>query len=226
VAASGSSNTRIFVRASSSAATAGLSTFMRHVKALAALPGSGPGTRHRSAPIGFDDVAGTSPKRSSSRRCEPRSSISRPRHVDWNVSLTTTIAHVSARDRKLLHVPFAIRAGEEPPSGLRIPVAPDNRPGGDCSRGGRQTSSNTDAVDTFRLPLVSSRPYSARGPDPRSQEGPREGSLRSRYQLVFREGASDQKGGAFYAVPHAAIAIPDRSPGTPPLRAGTSTART
>ena len=130
-----------------------LRTFMRQVKLSPLVPVIGPGTQ-RVQPIWVEDVAeyfaGAIDKPEAANRVFE---LGGPDTVDWN-GLYTTIAHVLGKRRKLLHVPFAIaRAGAALTEW--IPGAPLTTDQVAMLQGGDNVASNTDAVDTFRLPLVS-----------------------------------------------------------------------
>jgi NADH dehydrogenase len=107
----------------------------------------------RSQPIWVDDVAeyfarGVDLPEAANRTFE----LGGPDTVDWN-GLYLTIAKVLGKRRRLLHVPVSLaRTGAQLTQ--RLPGAPLTTDQITMLQGGDNVVSNTDAVDTFKLPLV------------------------------------------------------------------------
>jgi NADH dehydrogenase len=129
-----------------------LQTFIRQVKLAPFVAVVGPGTQ-RSQPIWVEDVAryfaaAIDKPEAANRLFE----LGGPDTVDWN-GLYTTIAKVLGKRRKLVHVRFGVaRAGAHltqwaPGSPLSVDQV-------SMLEGADNVVSNTDAVDTFQLPLL------------------------------------------------------------------------
>jgi uncharacterized protein YbjT (DUF2867 family) len=107
----------------------------------------------RSQPIWVDDVAtiiahGVGNPQAAKRTFE----LGGPDTVNWN-ELYLTIARVLGKQRRLLHVPFGVaRAGAHLTQWLpKAPLAVDQVT---MLQGADNVVSNTDAVETFKLPLL------------------------------------------------------------------------
>jgi NADH dehydrogenase len=129
-----------------------LPTFVRQVKLSPVVPVIGPGTQ-RSQPIWIDDVAAHFAAALEKPEAANRTfELGGPDTVDWN-GLYTTIAHVLGKRRRLLHVPFGVaRAGARATEWL--PGAPLTADQVSMLEGADNVVSNTDAADTFGLPLL------------------------------------------------------------------------
>jgi uncharacterized protein YbjT (DUF2867 family) len=129
-----------------------LQTFMRQVKLTPLVPVIGPGTQ-RSQPIWVDDVAAYFARSLELPEAANRTfELGGPDIVDWN-GLYTLIAKVLGKRRRLVHLPFGVaRTGALLTE--RLPGAPLSVDQVSMLEGGDNVVSNTDAVDTFRLPLV------------------------------------------------------------------------
>jgi NADH dehydrogenase len=129
-----------------------LQTFMRQVKLSPLVPVIGPGTQ-RSQPIWVDDVAAYFARSLELPEAANRTfELGGLDTVDWN-GLYTLIAKVLGKRRRLVHLPFGVaRTGALLTE--RLPGAPLSVDQVSMLRGGDNVVSNTDAVDTFRLPLV------------------------------------------------------------------------
>src|SRR5262249_24288448 len=129
-----------------------LPTFIRQVKLPPVVPVIGPGTQ-RSQPIWVQDVAeyfaGAIDRPATANRVFE---LGGPATVDWN-GLYAAIAGVLGKRRRLVHDPFAVaRAGAR--ATQWIPGAPLTDDQVSMLEGADNDVSNTDAVDTFGLPLV------------------------------------------------------------------------
>ncbi len=129
-----------------------LPTFMKQVRYSPVVTVIGPGLQ-RSQPIWVDDVAqicaqGVDHPQAANRTFE----LGGPDTVNWN-ELYLTIARVLGKRRRLLHVPFGLaRTGAQLTE--RLPGAPLSADQVAMLQGADNVVSNTDAVDTFQLPLV------------------------------------------------------------------------
>ena len=129
-----------------------LPTFMKQVRYSPVVTVIGPGLQ-RSQPIWVDDVAqicaqGVDHPQAANRMFE----LGGPDTVNWN-ELYLTIARVLGKRRRLLHVPFGLaRTGAQLTEWL--PGAPLSADQVAMLQGADNVVSNTDAVDTFQLPLV------------------------------------------------------------------------
>ena len=129
-----------------------LPTFIRQVKLSPLLPVIGPGTQ-RSQPIWVEDVGAYFAESLEKPAAANRNfELGGPDTVDWN-DLYSTIARVLGKRRRLVHVPFGVaRAGARATQWL--PAAPLTADQVSMLEGADNVVSNTDAVDTFGLPLV------------------------------------------------------------------------
>jgi NADH dehydrogenase len=129
-----------------------LPTFIRQVKLSPVVTVIGPGTQ-RSQPIWIEDVAASFAAALEKPEAANRTfELGGPDTLDWN-ELYFTIARVLGKRRRLLHVPFGLaRAGAR--ATQWIPGAPLTTDQVAMLEGDDNVVSNTDAVDTFRLPLV------------------------------------------------------------------------
>jgi NADH dehydrogenase len=129
-----------------------LPLFMKQVRYSPLVTVIGPGLQ-RSQPIWVDDVAqylahGIASAQAAGRTFE----IGGPDTVNWN-ELYQRIAKVLGKRRRLLHVPFGLaRTGAQLTQ--RLPGAPLSADQVAMLQGADNVVSNTDAVDTFQLPLV------------------------------------------------------------------------
>jgi uncharacterized protein YbjT (DUF2867 family) len=129
-----------------------LPVFIKQVRYSPAVSVIGDGLQ-RSQPIWVDDVgaifaAATGNAQAANRIFE----LGGPDTVNWN-ELYLTIARVLGKRRRLVHVPFAVaRAGAQLTQWL--PKAPLSADQVTMLQGGDNVVSNTDAVDTFKLPLL------------------------------------------------------------------------
>jgi len=129
-----------------------LATFVRQVRYSPVVTVIGSG-KQRSQPIWVDDVAATFVLAAEDAAAANRTfEIGGPDVVDWD-GLYLTIAKVLGKRRRLLHVPVGLAA-----SGARLaqrlPGAPITADQVAMIEGPDNVVSNTDAVDTFKLPLV------------------------------------------------------------------------
>ena len=129
-----------------------LPLFMKQVRYSPLVTVIGPGLQ-RSQPIWVDDVArylahGITGAEAAGRTFE----IGGPDTVNWN-ELYQAIAKSLGKRRRLVHVPFALaRTGAQLTQ--RLPGAPLSADQVAMLQGADNVVSNSDAVDTFRLPLV------------------------------------------------------------------------
>jgi uncharacterized protein YbjT (DUF2867 family) len=107
----------------------------------------------RSQPIWVDDVAATIAHAVGNTQAVSRTfELGGPDTVNWN-ELYLTIARVLGKRRRLVHVPFGVaRTGANLTRWL--PGAPLSADQVTMLQGADNVLSNTDAVDTFRLPLL------------------------------------------------------------------------
>ena len=129
-----------------------LPTFMKQVRYSPVVTVIGDGLQ-RSQPIWIEDVA-----EHFARAIDEPAAANRifelggPDIVDWN-GLYRTIAKVMGKRRRLVHVPFGIaRTGAQLTQWL--PGAPLHADQVTMLQGADNVVSNTDAADTFQLPLV------------------------------------------------------------------------
>ena len=130
-----------------------LPTFIRQVKLSPVVTVIGSGLQ-RSQPIWVEDVAAIFAKSVDLPEAANRTfELGGPDTVDWN-GLYTTIAKVLGKRRKLVHVPIGLaRSGARLTE--RLPGAPLSVDQVSMIHGADNVVSNTDAVDTFQIPLVS-----------------------------------------------------------------------
>jgi len=130
-----------------------LATFMRQVKLSPVVTVIGSG-RQRSQPIWREDVAAYFARAIGDPRAANRLfELGGPDTVTWD-ELYLTIARVLGKRRSLLHVPAGLaRAGARLTE--RLPGAPLSSDQVTMIEGPDNVVSNSDAVDTFSLPLVS-----------------------------------------------------------------------
>jgi uncharacterized protein YbjT (DUF2867 family) len=130
-----------------------LPTFIRQVKLSPVVTVIGQGLQ-RSQPIWVEDVAATFAKAVDLPQAANRTfELGGPDIVDWN-GLYRTIAKVLGKRRKLVHVPIGVARGGARLT-ERLPGAPLSVDQVSMIQGADNVVSNTDAVDTFQLPLVS-----------------------------------------------------------------------
>jgi uncharacterized protein YbjT (DUF2867 family) len=129
-----------------------LPLFVSQVKLLPVVPVIGSGLQ-RSQPIWVEDVAEYFARSIGLPQAANRSfELGGPDTVDWN-ALYLTIAKVLGKRRRLLHLPFGLaRTGAVLTQ--RLPGAPLTADQVTMLQLGDIVVSNTDAVDTFKLPLV------------------------------------------------------------------------
>ena len=129
-----------------------LPTFIQQVKLSPVVTVIGDG-KQRSQPIAVDDVASTFALAVDDPRAADRTfELGGPDVVDWN-ELYLTIARVLGKSRRLVHIPFAVaRAGALLTE--RLPGAPLTADQVTMLQGADNVVSNSDAQDTFDLPLV------------------------------------------------------------------------
>ncbi|HZT92010.1 MAG TPA: complex I NDUFA9 subunit family protein [Gaiellaceae bacterium] len=129
-----------------------LPTFVRQVKLSPVVTVIGPGLQ-RSQPIWVDDVAEYFARAVDHPQAANRVfEIGGPDVVTWN-ELYETIARVLGKRRRLVHVPFDVaRVGARLTE--RVPGAPLTVDQVTMLSGADNVVSNSDAVDTFQLPLV------------------------------------------------------------------------
>ena len=130
-----------------------LPTFIRQVKLSPVVTVIGEGLQ-RSQPIWVEDVAAIFAKSVDLPEAANRTfELGGPDTVDWN-GLYRTIAKVLGKRRKLVHVPIGVaRRGARLTE--RLPGAPLSVDQVSMIQGADNVVSNTDAVDTFQIPLVS-----------------------------------------------------------------------
>jgi len=130
-----------------------LPTFIRQVKLSPVVTVIGSGLQ-RSQPIWVEDVAAIFATSVDLPDAANRTfELGGPDTVDWN-GLYTTIAKVLGKRRKLVHVPIGLaRSGARLTE--RLPGAPLSVDQVSMIQGADNVVSNTDAVDTFQIPLVS-----------------------------------------------------------------------
>jgi uncharacterized protein YbjT (DUF2867 family) len=130
-----------------------LPTFIRQVKLSPVVTVLGEGLQ-RSQPIWVEDVAAIFAKSVDLPEAANRVfELGGPDLVDWN-GLYQTIAKVLGKRRKLVHVPIGLaRTGARLTE--RLPGAPLSVDQVSMIQGADNVVSNTDAVDTFQIPLVS-----------------------------------------------------------------------
>jgi uncharacterized protein YbjT (DUF2867 family) len=129
-----------------------LGTFMRQVKLSPVVTVIGTG-RQRSQPIWRDDVAAYFARAIDDPRAANRTfELGGPDTVTWD-ELYRMIARVLGKRRALLHVPFGVaRVGAKLTE--RLPGAPLSTDQVTMLEDADNVVSNTDAVDTFSLPLL------------------------------------------------------------------------
>lgn len=129
-----------------------LRTFMKQVRYSPIVTVIGPGLQ-RSEPIWIDDVAQYFARAIDLPEAASRTfELGGPDTTDWN-GLYLTIARVLGKRRLLVHVPIPVaRTGAQLTQWL--PGAPLSVDQVTMLQGPDNVVSNTDAVDTFRLPLV------------------------------------------------------------------------
>jgi NADH dehydrogenase len=130
-----------------------LPTFIRQVKLSPVVTVIGEGLQ-RSQPIWVDDVAAIFAKSVDLPDTANRTfELGGPDIVDWN-GLYRTIAKVLGKRRKLVHVPIGVaRTGAKLTE--RLPGAPLSVDQVSMLQGADNVVSNSDAVDTFQIPLSS-----------------------------------------------------------------------
>jgi len=130
-----------------------LPTFIRQVKLSPVVTVIGNGLQ-RSQPIWVEDVASIFAKSVDLPEAANRVfELGGPDTVDWN-GLYERIAKVLGKRRKLVHVPIGVaRTGARLTE--RLPGAPLSVDQVSMIQGADNVVSNTDAVDTFQIPLVS-----------------------------------------------------------------------
>jgi NADH dehydrogenase len=129
-----------------------LPLFMKQVRYSPVVTVIGPGLQ-RSQPIWVEDVAETFALAVDHPQAANRTfELGGPDTVNWN-ELYLTIARVLGKRRRLLHVPVGLaRTGAQLTE--RLPGAPLSTDQVAMLQGADNVVSNTDAVDTFKLPLV------------------------------------------------------------------------
>jgi NADH dehydrogenase len=130
-----------------------LPTFIRQVKLSPVVTVIGNGLQ-RSQPIWVEDVAAIFAKSIDLPEAANRMfELGGPDTVDWN-GLYEKIAKVLGKRRKLVHVPIGLaRSGARLTE--RLPGAPLSVDQVSMIQGADNVVSNTDAVDTFQIPLSS-----------------------------------------------------------------------
>jgi uncharacterized protein YbjT (DUF2867 family) len=130
-----------------------LPTFIRQVKLSPVVTVIGEGLQ-RSQPIWVEDVAAIFAKSVDLPAAANRTfELGGPDTVDWN-GLYVTIAKVLGKRRRLVHVPIGLARGGAKLT-ERLPGAPLSVDQVSMIQGADNVVSNTDAVDTFQIPLVS-----------------------------------------------------------------------
>jgi NADH dehydrogenase len=129
-----------------------LATFMRQVRLSPVVTVIGSG-RQRSQPIWREDVAAYFARALDDPRAANRTfELGGPDIVSWD-ELYLTIAKVLGKRRKLLHIPAGLaRTGARLTQ--RLPGAPLSSDQVTMIEGPDNVVSNSDAVDTFLLPLL------------------------------------------------------------------------
>ena len=129
-----------------------LATFMRQVRLSPVVTVIGSG-RQRSQPIWQDDVASYFARAIDDPRAANRLfELGGPDTVNWD-ELYLTIARVLGKRRKLIHVPAGLaRTGARLTE--RLPGAPLSVDQVTMIEGADNVVSNSDAVDTFSIPLL------------------------------------------------------------------------
>ena len=129
-----------------------LPTLIQQVKLSPVVTVIGDG-KQRSQPIAVEDVASAFALAVDDPRAANRTfDLGGPEIVDWN-QLYLTIARVLGKTRRLVHIPFALaRAGALLTE--RLPGAPLTADQVTMLQGADNVVSNSDAQDTFDLPLV------------------------------------------------------------------------
>jgi uncharacterized protein YbjT (DUF2867 family) len=129
-----------------------LPTFIRQVRLSPVVTVIGDG-RQRSQPIWIDDVAATFAAAVDHPRAANRLfELGGPDTVDWN-ELYLTIARVLGKRRRLVHVPIPLARGGALLT-ERLPGAPLSVDQVAMLQGPDNVISNSDAVDTFQIPLM------------------------------------------------------------------------
>ncbi len=129
-----------------------LPLFIKQVRYSPAVTVIGDGLQ-RSQPIWVEDVASIFADALGNRQAANRTfELGGPDTVNWN-DLYLTIARVLGKRRRLVHIPFGVaRTGAELTRWLpKAPLSPDQVT---MLQGADNLVSNTDAVDTFKLPLL------------------------------------------------------------------------
>jgi uncharacterized protein YbjT (DUF2867 family) len=129
-----------------------LATFMRQVRLSPVVTVIGTGAQ-RSQPIWRDDVAAYFARAiDDPRAASALFELGGPDTVDWD-ELYRTIARVLGKRRAFVHVPFGIaRAGARLTE--RLPGAPLSVDQVTMLQGPDNVVSNSDAADTFSIPLI------------------------------------------------------------------------
>jgi len=129
-----------------------LPTFVQQVRLSPVVTVIGDG-KQRSQPIAVEDVASAFALAVDDPRAANRTfELGGPEIVDWN-ELYLTIARVLGKSRRLVHIPFAVaRAGALLTE--RLPGAPLTADQVTMLQGADNVVSNSDAQDTFDLPLI------------------------------------------------------------------------
>jgi NADH dehydrogenase len=130
-----------------------LRTFIRQVKLSPVVTVIGSGLQ-RSQPIWVDDVAAYFTRAIDQPQAANRLfELGGPDTVDWN-GLYLTIAKVLGKKRRLLHIPISLaRTGARLTE--RLPGAPLSVDQVAMIQGADNVVANNDAVETFKLPLLS-----------------------------------------------------------------------
>jgi NADH dehydrogenase len=130
-----------------------LQTFLRQVRLSPVVTVLGPGLQ-RSQPIWIEDVAAYFARAVDEPAAANRLfEVGGPDTVTWN-ELYLTIAKVLGKRRRLVHVPFGVaRTGATLTQWL--PGAPLTADQVTMLQGADNVVTNSDAVDTFQLPLLS-----------------------------------------------------------------------
>jgi NADH dehydrogenase len=129
-----------------------LPTFVRQVKLSPVVTVIGSGLQ-RIQPIWVDDVATCYARSLDHPQAANRLfELGGPDVVDWN-GLYQTIARVLGKRRRLLHVPAGVAAGGAKLI-ERLPGAPITADQVTMIEGPDNVVSNSDAVDTFQIPLL------------------------------------------------------------------------